>query len=281
MCADLAPMALRVPICNNPEAPFETGDGHRMAVWAGATMQDGPFPCTIHLMAYSMNSFFFMILDQDGKRIMNEDAWAQGKAMNMMYNDPDRPYGYVIMDAGWRQQVQDTIHLGGGLFWENTTRDLHTPFDVEHVAGMCEWAFAEEQVGWKCDTLEELAAKTGIPYEALQASVARYNELCAKGHDDDFGKRVEFMFPIVEPPFYAMKVGGALLNVPGGLSIDTNLNVLDERRRPIEGLFAVGNCAGDLYAIDYPLLIAGNNHGHCLTWGYLAGRNVARDVAQR
>ncbi len=278
MCRDLAPMALKANFCDNPEAAFETGDGHRMAVWAGAKMQDAPFPCTIHLMAFSMMSFFFLILDQQGKRFMNEDAWAQGKAVNMINNDPEHPYGYVIFDSKWKQEVQDTIQYGGGLFWEDTLRDIHTPFNVENVAMTPEVCFAEEQVGWKCDSLEELAAKTGIPFENLKASIDRYNELCDKGHDDDFGKRIELMTKIIEPPFYALKSGGALLNVPGGLSIDADLHVLDESNNPIPGLYTAGNCAGDLYAIDYPLLIAGNNHGHCLTWGYLSGRNIAAGI---
>ncbi|MGI6217628.1 MAG: FAD-dependent oxidoreductase [Coriobacteriales bacterium] len=276
MMRDLAPMGLKANFCDNPEAAFETGDGHKMAVWVGAKMQDGPWPCTIHLMAFSMETFFFLLLDQNGKRFMNEDAWAQGKAVQMILNDEEHPYGYVIMDSKWKQEVQDTIQYGGGLFWEDTLRDIHTPFNVESVARTAETCFAEEQVGWKCDTLEELAEKTGIPYENLKASVDRYNYLVEKGHDDDFGKRKEFLTSITEPPFFALKTGGALLNAPGGLSIDEQLRVLDEHNDPIPGLYAAGNCAGDLYAIDYPLLIAGNNHGHCLTWGYLSGRNIAK-----
>ena len=36
------------------------------------------------------------------------------------------------------------------------------------------------------------------------ASIERYNELCEKGHDDDFGKAAEKMHPIIEPPFKAV-----------------------------------------------------------------------------
>ena len=42
---------------------------------------------------------------------------------------------------------------------------------------------------------EELAKKINVPYEKLKASVDRYNELVAKGYDDDFHKQSEFLFP--------------------------------------------------------------------------------------
>ena len=40
----------------------------------------------------------------------------------------------------------------------------------------------------KADTLEELAEKLNMPADAFVATVERYNELCAKGEDEDFGK---------------------------------------------------------------------------------------------
>ena len=55
---------------------------------------------------------------------------------------------------------------------------------------------------------------------------------------------------MVKAPFYAAKVGVALLAVVGGLSVNTDLQVLDDEKKPIEGLYATGNTSGDLYAID-------------------------------
>ena len=59
----------------------------------------------------------------------------------------------------------------------------------------------------EADTLEELAAKLGFDNDAASTfvdSIERYNELCEKGHDDDFGKAAEKMHPIIEPPFKAV-----------------------------------------------------------------------------
>ena len=76
MCEDLAPDALMGMSNINHHAPQLTGDGHKMGVWAGADMQEAPFPFAIHTMAYSINSFFFLLVNQSGKRYMNEDCWA-------------------------------------------------------------------------------------------------------------------------------------------------------------------------------------------------------------
>ena len=68
----------------------------------------------------------------------------------------------------------------------------------------------------KADTLEDLA-EAMIAYAdeqkwaheldaaAIVESINRYNELVAKGSDDDFGKRSEYLVPI-EAPCYAVPV---------------------------------------------------------------------------
>lgn len=83
------------------------------------------------------------------------------------------------------------------------------------------------------------------------------------------------MTPVKEGPFYALKVGPALLAVTGGLRVNTDFQCLDADGQPIEGLYALGNCMGDITAIDYPINVAGNSHGRCITYGYLLGKDLA------
>jgi succinate dehydrogenase/fumarate reductase flavoprotein subunit len=128
---------------------------------------------------------------------------------------------------------------------------------------------------WKCDTLEELADAIGVDKETFLAEVERYNEFCAAGDDEDFAKEACFLYPIVEPPFYATKTGPCMLAVVGGLKVNTDLAVIDAEGKAIEGLYAIGNTSGDLYAVDYPINMPGNSNGRCLTWGWLVGKTVA------
>ena len=64
------------------------------------------------------------------------------------------------------------------------------------------------------------------------------------------------------------------MTAPGGLMVNTRSQVLDNDDNPIEGLYAVGNVSGGLYAVDYPLVIPGNSHGRAVTFGYLLGRQL-------
>lgn len=275
MCEDLAPFALRANMNINHHAPQLTGDGHKMAVWVGADMQEPPFPFAIHTMAFSINSFYFLLVNQKGERYMNEDCWGQGKSTYTIRRNPDTPWGYVIFDANYLRDLADTIQYGGGLFWDSTVRAYGAPFDTEPIRHATDLSVEEGLVGWRDNTLEGLAGQIGVPADTLKETVDRYNTLCAKGHDDDFGKRPELMSPCLVPPFTALKIGGALLHIPAGLSVNCRMQVLDTAQKPIEGLYAIGNCAGDLYAVDYPLLINGSNHGRCITFGKLTADILA------
>ena len=55
------------------------------------------------------------------------------------------------------------------------------------------------------DTIGQVAEQAGMPVEALKATVERYNELCRKGVDEDFGKDPSYLVPIEKGPFYAIR----------------------------------------------------------------------------
>ena len=99
---------------------------------------------------------------------------------------------------------------------------------------------------------------------------------CEAGEDTDYYKKPVFLTPVKEGPFYALKVGPALLTVTGGLKTDINFECLDADGKPIKGLYALGNCMGDITAVDYPINVAGNSHGRCITYGYLLGKDLAK-----
>ena len=114
----------------------------------------------------------------------------------------------------------------------------------------------------------------GCPVDTFLATMKRYNELVKAKNDEDFHKPTEFLYPVEEGPFYAAKIGVALLAVVGGLSVNTDLQVLNTEKKPIEGLYATGNTSGDLYAIDYPINMEGNSNGRCFIWGYRLGEII-------
>jgi predicted oxidoreductase len=130
------------------------------------------------------------------------------------------------------------------------------------------------------ESLMELAGKLGLDAQAqetLLKSIERYNEVCRKGRDEDFGKVAKRLFPIATPPFYAARISaGPMLICMGGLTCNPETgNVLDRNYKSIEGLYAAGNTMGGRFVVDYPVVAAGASHGFALTYGRLVGTTVA------
>ena len=125
------------------------------------------------------------------------------------------------------------------------------------------------------DTLEGLAEKLNLPVDTFVKTVERYNELCKKGVDEDFGKESYRMIAIEKPPFRGAVLGGQILCTLDGLRINTKLQVLDTNLEPIEGLYAAGNDSGGFFANNYPEMMVGVACGRTITFGRLAGQIVA------
>ena len=146
----------------------------------------------------------------------------------------------------------------------------------------------------EADSLAELAAKIGLPAEALEATVDRFNANARKGEDPDFhrgtsaydhfygdrSRAEEFggaamtLGPVEKAPFHAVRVHMGMLGTNGGPRTDGEARILGHGGEPIPGLFGAGNAiaspTGGVYAG------AGGTLGPALTFGYIAGRSAAR-----
>lgn len=261
---------------------INTGDGHKMGMWAGGVMQDAPLPTALHPQAYSMFHGPFMFVNKNGKRFFNEANWVQAKSLQML-NQPEA-VAFSVFDSNFGTNTADSLQYGGGMFWDTMSRTVEQEFDPQQIIDLVESeaAAGKDVLGnetavtaWKCDTLEELADAIGVNKENFLAQVEAYNAMCEAGEDTEFAKEAHFLYPIKEAPFYATKTGPCLLAVVGGLKVNTDLAVIDENGEAIPGLYAIGNTSGDLYAVDYPINMPGNSNGRCLTWGWLVGKTVA------
>ena len=283
MLEAFCPIALKVSHARYFPKGNNTGDGHKMAYWAGAAFDDPSWALSVHGRRdddASYFSFFFLFVNSRGKRFMNEDTWLQAKSLRVMAQ-PGDDTAYTIMDAKWLDEYGERFDCIGGQtvtplnianYGDKWSPDCGLEKTVEEMV-------EKGQCAWKADTLDELAEKIGVPAENLKATVDRYNELARQGDDTDFGKRSELLTTITKPPFYALKWGASLLDVFGGALTDVNMRVLDPYYDPIPGLYAVGNAAGGFYGVDYPLLLNGNSFGRALTWGLAVTEGILADNA--
>ena len=261
MLAAFCPIGLR-PAKQIPRKG-NTGDGQKMAYWAGAALDNPEWAPTLHALGFSGYQGFFLHVNQLGKRFMNEDTWMQAKSVRCMMQ-PGGDYAFSILDGKYLDEIGDRWNIIGG----QGMAPLSVEGDSYDRAGMERQIQHNLETGnaFQADTLAELAEKIDVPADVLEATVARYNALVASGDDVDFGKRAELLTDVTKPPFIALKWGPALLDVFGGAITDASLNVLGTNSLPIPGLYAVGNAAGGMYAVDYPLLLNGNSYGRALAY---------------
>ncbi len=272
MCRAYAPDALRTQASQYVPAGCNTGDGHKMALWAGGVMAEEVFPIMMHPQHYAWCSLFFLFVNKDGKRFMNEDTYVQGRATSFM-RQPDGVC-YSIVAGDFADHMEESLKYGGGIFWGNARLKYGAQWTKEQTIASVEKAISDG-MAVRADTLEELAGQIEIDRDAFLNTVAQYNACCHAKDDRQFGKRSELLFPIEKGPFTAIKLGTALLEVVGGLSINTKMQVMDENRKPIQGLYAIGDTTGGMYGHEYVTTILGNSHGRALTWGYLAAEDIA------
>ena len=186
-------------------------------------------------------------------------------------------HAWSIFDANFEADNTASLEFGGGMFWDSFRAVGSTPADASASHAQSVMSGIENTPDYykTADTIEELVAQLDMPADVALETIAHYNELCAAGEDTDFYKESHFLFPIAQPPFYAVQVGPGLLGVCGGIQIDENFQALDANRKPIPGLYAIGNCAAGMYAYDYPINIQGNSHGRCLVEGKCLGEYLA------
>ncbi|MFG2091459.1 FAD-binding protein [Spirillospora sp. NPDC048824] len=138
----------------------------------------------------------------------------------------------------------------------------------------------------QADTLAELAARTGLPADALAETVKRFNGFAEKGVDEDFHRGEDpydryfsggepCVVAVDRPPYYAAKVVLSDLGTKGGLRTDPDGRVLDGSDRPIPGLYAAGNTSASFTGPFYPG--PGIPIGSAMAFAYRAVQDVRRN----
>jgi fumarate reductase flavoprotein subunit len=153
--------------------------------------------------------------------------------------------------------------------YDQAILDASTPYFL-WPADKVARAFATHPDYRKADTLDELASLTGLPAAALKATVARYNAGQAAG-SDAFGRKY-MPAPIGAGPFYAVKLYAISVVSFAGVTVDTQLRVLDAKKQPIKNLYAVGEMLGmGIFGNAY---LGGSSVSGALTLGRLLGAKL-------
>lgn len=235
------------------------GEGHQMAMWIGAQMEPTPHAPMCHAMGFGLlGNTAFLHVNRFGERFQNEDV--SGQAWNDQIEQQPGMFSWQVVDANWKERLPHMSIGHGSMF---SARGGST---------------SPGNNAMSADTIEGLAAKMGVPAEALKATVERYNKMAYAGIDTDFAKPSHRLFPIDTPPFYAGRAGTAgMLVVMGGLLCNGELQAYDADFNVIKGLYLAGNTVGRRFAVSYPTTCPGISNGLALTHGRYAGLKAASD----
>ena len=284
-----------------------TGDGIKMAWEAGAAeegvdvaqwfgMTYGPeakqMKDSKELTELVRNPLLFV--NNRGERFGNEEEAYESAALStMIYNQPDAEM-YILVPESIVTAVKEKgladvfvdrwahvygqnitfVEAGHEKDLDASTEKLRTPKDYTETL--------EDAVNVgvaKKGTIAELATELNMEY--LVDEVARYNELCEAGKDEDFHKDAKFMNKIGEnETVYAVKAKARCLTTLGGVKINENIQAVDENNNAIANLYVAGSDAGGMYGNNY-VVFEGGTLGFAYTSGRLAGENAAKNVLEQ
>jgi succinate dehydrogenase/fumarate reductase flavoprotein subunit len=273
----------------NAAARSNSGDGIRMAQDLGAALwhmwhihgaygfrhADPAYPYAIRLKRFpdwfpgeqhkARIKMAWILLDRNGRRFMSEyQPYTQDTAVRpMQYFDPEtqqfpRNPAFMICDEEGRRMYP----LGKATSNDQGIRYYWSDDNLKEV---------ELGILKRADTVKGLAIALGLEPETVMGGVAHWNEMCAAGHDADFGRPGGTMTPIRTPPFYGAPVWATLSNTQGGPVHDAQSRIIDVYGRPIPRLYA----AGELGSAFGHLYLSGGNIAECFVTGRIAGRQAA------
>lgn len=262
--------------------PGNTGDGIQMLMEAGAKIwhmknftQSGGIWMGVKVpewddVVFERNFFYknggWLEIDATGNRYYNESKKWHKQHMKVNENGHwvEMPT-YRALPIHWiadqKTFESDTV-VTTWMAWPISTHNYEWSADNS----------VELEKGWiiKADTIAELAEKIGRDPVTLQATIDRYNEMCEKGVDEDFGRDIETMAPIKEGPFYAVEIVPAIVATTGGAVRNTKSQVLDWDGNVIPHLYT----AGELGSYVSNLYQNGTFLNECIS----SGRAAAQDI---
>jgi flavocytochrome c len=209
---------------------------------------------------------WLVLVNRDGRRFCDETA----------------PYG--MMDFLVRQQGDRVFAI-----CDRATLESATAVGVARYKQMIPGSSKRQSPHWttdvvdqmvsdgrvhSADSLDALALQLGMSAKHLVGTIDRYNRGVACGDDDEFAKDPKFLEPVAVAPFYGVEMRPATVCFTAyGLRTDRDARVLDNASRPIDGLFAAGECTGGVVGAQY--VGSGNSYANITVFGRIAGESAA------
>ena len=129
------------------------------------------------------------------------------------------------------------------------------------------------------DAQDAGAVKMNPSLPRLEETLEKVRQYASGGQDPfgrDFSKK-----PTLVPPYYGIKVTGALFHTQGGLVVDEQARVLDSSGKPIPKLFAGGGAACGISGPHAGGYLSGNGLLTAIVLGRIAGATASASLYPR
>lgn len=241
-------------------AKTATGDGHLMALEAGAALQNMAGLATVSVVTVDPREpaganperalRHCVAINRDGKRYVDESK------------------GLLINGRAALWQPGQVIAL---VFDESLRAEHDTQMSLAVYKAL-------NLPVLEANTIEDLAGQIKVPAAQLKATIDAFNSAVQDGKALDANPpKAGLAAKIETPKFYAFyPLVPGITQTFGAITINTNAQVLEPDGRVIPGLYAVGNCAGPLYYDSY---WPGGMQISCLVMGRIAGHLAALERA--
>ena len=198
---------------------------------------------------------------------------------HILITEAVRGNGAILVNVGGQRfcNEMDTRDVVSAAILDQETGEAFLVFDqfVRKSLASIE-TYANQHLLNEAATIEELADCLSIPAEKLSETINRYNVYQKAGHDDDFGRSAtEMPVSLKSSPFYAVRVTPAIHHTMGGLSVNTETQVLRADGTPIPGLYAAGEVTGGLHGANR---LGGNGVADIVVNGRLAGITASKKL---
>ena len=120
-------------------------------------------------------------------------------------------------------------------------------------------------------TYEELAAEIEVDPTTFANTMETWNSYVEAKNDPDFG-RTSFASPLNNGPYYAIKVTAGVHHTMGGVTINSDTQVLKTDGTVIPGLYAAGEVTGGVHGANR---LGGTAVADFVVFGRIAGQNAA------
>ena len=229
--------------------------------------------------------------DMDGKPVWSSALPVIGQPHTIVVNRAGKRFGN---EAFYRAFYYTIDHIDGANqthpnfpCWTIIDSQVLEKYPFGSIMPGTDWP---EGLGYKADTLAQLAGMIGIDAAGLAETVAKFNAASEVGTDAEFGrgshpwsawmcgdpfhKPNPNLGPLVKGPFYAVemqRMGGTAI-AASGLLTDIHCRAVGWDNQPIEGLYVAGNSAARMET--GAVMQSGISNARGMTYGWLAARHA-------